>query len=160
VRALALTGLEPGGLLDALDRYVRLHEVGQMTTVAYAQLDVRSGALCYACAGHPPPLLLAPGQAPRYVWGGRSAPLDAQHVPHARPEARATLEPGALLTLYSDGLVERRRRPASEGMDALCGEVADRRDEPVAELATGVERALHDQAHADDVCLLAVRRVS
>jgi PAS domain S-box-containing protein len=158
-RALALTGPEPGELLDALDAFVRRHAVGQMTTIAYARLDVRSGELCHACAGHPPPLLLAAGADPQYLWEGRSAPLDAQHDPRPRPEARVTLERGDLLALYSDGLVERRRRPPREGMDALGAEVAQRRDEPAGELAAEVARALHDPAHADDVCLLVARRL-
>ena len=57
--------------------------------------------------------------------GGRSGPL-VRDVDSKRPEAMIKLEPGALLILYSDGLVERRRRadrrrarssPAGSGRD-------------------------------------------
>jgi PAS domain S-box-containing protein len=157
LRALALEALDPGELLDALDRYVRRHAVGQMTTVAYARLDLAGGELTYACAGHPPPLVMAHGEAPRYAWEGRSAPLDAQLEPAARSQGREVLGSGGLVALYSDGLVERRRRAAAEGMDQLCEEVATHRDEPAGALALAVTRSLRDPEHADDVCLLVAR---
>ena len=88
IRALASTGLAPGPLLDALDGFVARHRVGRMTTVAYAQLDVATGGLRYACAGHPPPILLAPGVAPRLLWDGRSVPLDSVAIGGPRRRRR------------------------------------------------------------------------
>ena len=45
VRALASTGFEPGALLEALSEFSRRHAVGQMATVAYAEVDVRQGCM-------------------------------------------------------------------------------------------------------------------
>ena len=62
--------------------------------------------MTYACAGHPPPVLLEPGSGPRLLWDGRSPPVGAALEDLPRPEARLALADGARLVLYTDGLVE------------------------------------------------------
>ena len=159
VRAFALAGLGPGSLLDALDGYARRHAVGRMATVVYAELDLAHANLRFACAGHPPPLIAAPGEASRLAWDGRSTPLDS--FPAAggagRTEAELALVPGTAVLLYTDGLVERRAEAVHDGLDRLRAEVDARRAEPVTALCGGLVRAFHDAGHADDVCLLALR---
>ena len=158
VRALAATGLTPGPLLDALDGYARRHGVGQMTTLAYAELDLDSGLLTLACAGHPPPVIAVPGQPARFVWDGRSTPLDAATVRSPRPQATVALTPGATVVLFTDGLFERVDRPLQEGLDLVLAELADHHDEPAQELADAVTQvALAGRRTTDDVCLLALR---
>ena len=61
------------------------------------------------------------------------------------------------MLLYTDGLVERRSESLTDGMDRLLRTVAGHRDETAEALVAAVGRALHDPAHVDDVCLLAVR---
>src|SRR3954453_15211887 len=100
LRALASTGLEPGALLEALSEFARRHEVGQMATVAYAEIDVRLGAMRYACAGHPPPAVLEPAAGARFTSDGRSPPLDAYEHWVDRPQATCRLAPAATIVLY------------------------------------------------------------
>jgi phosphoserine phosphatase RsbU/P len=157
LRALASTGLRPGPLLDALDGYTRRHGVGQMATLAYAELHLPTRCLRFACAGHPPPVLAAPGARPELLWEGRSLPLDAHATRGARAEAALTLPAGAAVLLYTDGLIERRRQSLSDGLDRLLAEVTAQDDQAPAALAPAVVHALHDPGHADDVCLLAMR---
>ena len=157
-RALAGTGLAPAALLEALDDFVARHDIGRMTTVAYAELHVDTGDLRYACAGHPPPALLAPGHEPALLWGGRSVPLDAGVGSGARSEGSAHLPPGGSLLLYTDGLVERRSRPLGVGLDCLLAELAARRDSAPDDLLSGVVGALEDDRHVDDLCLLLAHR--
>jgi PAS domain S-box-containing protein len=157
IRALASTGLEPGALLDALDRFVARHRVGRMTTVAYAQLDVTTGELLYACAGHPPPVLLAPGAPPCFLWEGRSVPLDSVGLAGPRRQAAARLQRGATLLLYTDGLVERRTRSLDVGFEQLLGEIARHAGEDVSDMLASVARAMDDD-RSDDVCLLGAHR--
>jgi sigma-B regulation protein RsbU (phosphoserine phosphatase) len=158
VRALASTGLTPGPLLDALDGYARRHEVGQMTTLAYAELDLDRGVLTLACAGHPPPAVTAGGEPARFLWDGRSTPLDAADRPSARPQATVTLTPGATVVLFTDGLFERVDRPLQEGLDLLLAELTRHDGEPAQELAGAVtQTALAGRQTSDDVCLLALR---
>jgi sigma-B regulation protein RsbU (phosphoserine phosphatase) len=158
VRALASTGLGPGRLLDALDAYSERHEVGMMTTLIYAQLGLGSRRLRYACAGHPPPLILGPADDPCFAWEGRSTPLNVRLASaEPRSEAVIALAPDTTVLLYTDGLIERRSESLTDGMDRLLGEASTHRDETPAALAAAVVRALHDPEHIDDVCLLAAR---
>jgi phosphoserine phosphatase RsbU/P len=157
-RALASTRRAPGALLEALDEYARRHDVGQMATVAYAEVDVRTGATRYACAGHPPPAVVESGGPPRFLPGGRSTPLDAHLVAGPRPEGECTLVPGSTLVLYTDGLIERSDRPLGTGMEALLAALARHGGEPPDALATALTRGLvAPPGREDDVCVLALR---
>jgi PAS domain S-box-containing protein len=155
VRALASTGLPPGPLLTALDRYAIRHAVGQMATVVCAEVEAGSRRLTYACAGHLPPLLLEPGRPARCAWEGRSPPLDARATASPRPQATVELAPGSTVLLYTDGLVERRRRPLDAGLDVLLSSAERGRHLGPSGLA---EHLLQDLAgdgpHQDDVCVL------
>jgi phosphoserine phosphatase RsbU/P len=158
VRALASTGLGPGALLTALDRYSRRHRVGQMTTVAYADLDLDARVMRYACAGHPPPACFEPGGKATFAWGGRSVPLDAASVGGERREATRDLPPGAAVVLYTDGLIERSDRPLDDGMDTLLATLDSMRDRAPTELAETLTRELVDgEGRPDDVCVLVAR---
>jgi sigma-B regulation protein RsbU (phosphoserine phosphatase) len=158
VRALAATGLEPGALLEALDGYARRHAIGEMTTLNYARLDLETGELTIASAGHLPAALAEPGRAPAFLSGGRSAPLDATLELRRRPEQHVALVPGSTLLLFTDGLIERVDRPLQTGLDGLLVELDRRRDRPAAELADDLTRTmLVGRRTSDDVCLVALR---
>jgi serine phosphatase RsbU (regulator of sigma subunit) len=155
-RALASTGLSPGRLLDALDGFADRHRVGLMSTIVFAELDLETHALRFACAGHPPPLIVSGGRPAEFVWEGRSAPIDAHRGMRAvRPEAELALAPDALLLLYSDGLVEHRGRSFDQGMDDLLVAVGDLTEETAAQLTERVVRSLEAADRPDDVCVLA-----
>ena len=158
LRALASTGFEPGGLLEALSEFCRRHDVGQMATVAYAEVDVRLRTMRYACAGHPPPVVVDPGTEARFVWEGRSPPLDAHTAWSDRPEGACELPEGAMVVLYTDGLIERSDRPLRAGLDQLL-ELVDRcGDEAPDTVAAALVREVADSAaRPDDVCVLAMR---
>ncbi|MCW2990774.1 MAG: SpoIIE family protein phosphatase [Solirubrobacterales bacterium] len=158
VRALATAGTRPSALLESLDHYVRRYRVGQMATVVYAQLDVGSGELRYACAGHPPPLVLAPGDEPTIAWDGRSVPLDAHTTPRPRADGSLTLARGGAVILYTDGLIERRARSVDEGLSRLCVAAGELAGVAGGELAGPLAHGLRDREAADDVCVLAARR--
>jgi serine/threonine-protein kinase RsbW len=114
----------------------------------------------YACAGHLPPLLLAPDGTVTYLWAGRSTPLAAVPQPGPRAEGEVVLEPGSRLVLFTDGLVERRDRGLDEGMDALAAVVAETGDLEPGEMVDAVmEAMLHDEDVRDDVCVLCLTLV-
>jgi serine/threonine-protein kinase RsbW len=156
VRALASTGLGPAALLEALDRYAHRHSVGRMATLVYAELDLSSRDLRYACAGHLPPAVIGPGVAPSFAWDGRSLPLAAFPPIEPREEGALTLPPGGGVVLYTDGLVERPSQSLEKGMDGLLEMIARQADSG-SPLADPIVRAFHDSEHSDDVCVLAVR---
>jgi serine/threonine-protein kinase RsbW len=155
IRALAGADLRPGALIEGLDTFVEQIEAAKWATVAYAEIDLDSGHVRFACAGHPPPLLVEPAAAPRFLWDGRSTPLGVRVAPRA--EAELTLPPAARLLLYTDGLIERRDQSLDARLDQLADEFAQRRDMPLATLVNELTHAmLVDERGRDDVCLLCL----
>jgi serine/threonine-protein kinase RsbW len=159
VRALAGTGLGPARVLELLDTFVAQVPTAQYATLAYAEIDVDQGAMRYACAGHLPPLLVDGPGPPRLLMEGRSPPLGSPSPGAARREAVAALPKDALLLLYTDGLVERRREAIDAGLDRLVATVAQQRDEHPGTLVARLSASLLPPVSDDDVCLLCfVRR--
>ena len=154
VRALAPSSGGPGELLSRLDRFVESVPAAVCSTVVTAVLDVPTGRLTYACAGHPPPMLLEPDGAVRTLWGGRSLPLGVR--PHLeRDEATVELAPGSRLLLYTDGLVERRDVSLGRRLDELADELAATSGLRSEEQLREIESRMLGPTHAlDDVCLL------
>jgi sigma-B regulation protein RsbU (phosphoserine phosphatase) len=158
IRALAIMDLSPHAVLEALDRYVERHDVGLMATIAYAELDARSGSLRLAFAGHMPGALVEPGRPARHLEGGRSVPLAVHPEPTTRPEMHVQLVPGSTLVLYTDGLVERADRPLDDGMTRLLGHLdADHPATTTALASRLADAMLPSGPRRDDVCILAAR---
>jgi sigma-B regulation protein RsbU (phosphoserine phosphatase) len=156
VRAFASTGLGPAGVLTALDAYSIRHQVGEMSTVVFAQLELATGSVCFACAGHPPPVVHQPGQAPNFAWEGRSVPINPYPNPGPRPEARLSLMRGGTLLMYTDGLVDHRER-TDDGMARLLEVVAGGAGRVFTGFAASIAQTLRKPTETDDVCLLATR---
>ena len=156
-RALASTGLPPAPLLEALDDFIRRHDVGSMTTLAYAELSLGSRELRFACAGHVPPAVAPAGEEPHLAWEGRSLPLGARlRRDSTRPEASFQLDSGGLFLLYTDGLVERRTQSIDVGFERLLREVQANREEPAPSLAASLLRTLGAGDHHDDACVMVL----
>ena len=161
IRALAGTRLTPARLLDHLDTFVEQVESAWMATVVYADVDLASGRVLYASAGHVPPLSIQPGEPPSPLWDGRATPLGAGRPGAQRADGELTLRPGARLLLFTDGLVERRDRSVDDGLAQLTDEVAGLRNAPLRQLAEALPRALTAGGSGeDDVCLLAFELVA
>ncbi|MFH5822967.1 SpoIIE family protein phosphatase [Georgenia sp. AZ-5] len=155
VRAVAGPGVGPARLLSRLDRFVQQVPAAASATLAYAEVELRTGSVRYACAGHLPPLLLPADGEARLVWDGRSTPLGLVLPGKDRTEAELRLGPGDRVLLYTDGLVERRDRPLVTGLQALADVAAGLRRLPPAEVVpTLTEHFLRDQQGHDDVCVL------
>ena len=157
IRALASAEAGPARLLERLDRFVDRVETAKMATVAYAEIDLATSEITYACAGHLPPLLADPAdRIPRFLLDGRSGALGSRAGRTERIEHRAALTAGSRLLLYTDGLIERRDRPIDRGFELLAREFAQRRDAPLEGLTAGLADLLVGGDHADDVCLLCL----
>jgi serine phosphatase RsbU (regulator of sigma subunit) len=157
VRAVAGPGVGPARLLSRLDRFVEQVEAAALSTLAYAELELATGVVRYACAGHPPPVLL-PGDSRtgsgELLWGGRSTPLGT-YGQGARGEAVLRLAAGDRLLLYTDGLVERRDRPLDDGLTALVHAATGTGAAPLADaVRTVTDELLRDEQGRDDVCVL------
>ncbi|HYS32815.1 MAG TPA: PP2C family protein-serine/threonine phosphatase, partial [Streptosporangiaceae bacterium] len=122
LRALALTDPRPAAVLAGLDRLFLATELDeQVTTVCYLVVDPQTGEGVAGNAGHLPPLLLAPGEPPRLDDTEAGTPLGWASPRWQYP---FSLPPGNTAVLYSDGLVENRRRGLDVGLDELVAVAA------------------------------------
>ncbi|MCW2777493.1 MAG: Serine phosphatase RsbU, regulator of sigma subunit [Frankiales bacterium] len=154
VAALALEGHGPGVLLERLARNVDVLLDLELATLLVAVLDPVDGTLTVASAGHPPPLLAAPGSAPRYVDVDPGPPLGT--LPGRCSETVVGLPAGSTLVLYTDGLVEQRDASLDEGLERLRAALEELRLPPEA-VADHVLDALGRAGGAeDDVALLVL----
>ena len=157
LRALALQGGGPGSVLEGLDAFAASTPDTRMATVAYAEIDPANGTLRYACAGHPPPMLIRDGHV-HVLDAGRSPLLAAIPEQRAREEAQVPLRVGDLLFLYTDGLIERRGESFDEGLARLVGTLEEIGGGDPQSVCDDALRALvHGGTHDDDVALLAAR---
>ena len=157
LRGLALTGHGPGMVIEGLDRFARTSAPATMATVAYAELDLATNALRYACAGHPPPVIQTAGQV-RFLERGRTTPLAALPDPIRCEEGTEAFPPGSVLVLYSDGLIERRGEQLDLGMERLRGVLQDAPPGHPESLADLLLAELIDEIpQDDDVAVLCLR---
>jgi anti-sigma regulatory factor (Ser/Thr protein kinase) len=118
VRAYARLDLPPADVLEHLDGVVRELGEDHIVTCIYAVFDPYDRVLTYANAGHLPPLVRSADGTVLRLQGAASPPLGAGLGPLT--EERIRLEPGDVLALYTDGLVERRDIDIDAGVDALA----------------------------------------
>jgi phosphoserine phosphatase RsbU/P len=130
-------------------------------SVFYAELE-DSGSLIYINAGHPPPLLFNPGGIEGLTSGGTViGPL---------PEAKfrrgfARMEPGSVLVLCTDGILERRNRKGEFfGEDRLKQTVEKHRGESADAILEALFAAAlsfgKGRPWEDDATAVIVRRVA
>src|SRR4051794_24786515 len=156
LRAYALKGAPPADVMDDLHRLVEA-SAGTITfaTAIYVAFDPATGEGELATAGHLPPLLVHTDGSTEYVQIPGCPPLGLSGAP-ACSATRFRLADGDTLWLYTDGLVESRRRPIDDGLSSLaCAAGAARGDlEPIADALL----ATVPGTRADDVALLGFRR--
>jgi phosphoserine phosphatase RsbU/P len=155
LRAYALDSTDPADVLGRLDRKLLHFEPDAMATVLCAVFSPSLDEARIASAGHLPPIIAAPGQPAVLadIAGGTLLGL-SEHGP--RQVTALSFPPGALLCLYTDGLVERRGEPIDEGLDRLCAAVAAA--DPEAAAASVMSAMADSTPHQDDVALLMLRR--
>jgi hypothetical protein len=115
--ALADLDLEPADLLQRLNRVTATLQRITLATCAYAVVDADSHSCTLAGAGHLPPILALPDGTTRVpeLPAGQSLGLGTA----VYGQARIKLPPGAVLALYTDGLVESRTRSFDQGILAM-----------------------------------------
>jgi serine phosphatase RsbU (regulator of sigma subunit) len=156
LRAYALENPSPGDLLRRTNLALARLLPDAMATVTCAMLDLPTGELAYATAGHPPPLVkTATGidyldEATGIMLGtGTDAPFTV---------GKRRLPPGAGLLLYTDGLIEDRQRDISAGFGLLASALRGSAVHTAEQICDAAEQAmLGTGPRADDICLLAVQ---
>lgn len=140
IRALARLDVPPAELLAHLDD-VATSLGDSIATCVYAVCDARRGECELSSAGHLPPVLVQPDGTSELVELDNAVPLGVGGVPFR--SRRLEFAEGATLALYTDGLVEERRRPIDAGLRFLT------------RLLSGPRRSLEDSC---DMILDALRR--
>jgi Stage II sporulation protein E (SpoIIE) len=106
LRAYLQAGLEPRAALALAGQVLADPGAEHFATVVLAVYDTREGLLTYASAGHPAPLVRGEGmRAPLELC---ASPPIGWTVPTGRRQTTVSLAPGAIVCLFSDGLIEAR----------------------------------------------------
>ncbi len=154
LRAFVLDGYRPAQALEALDRLIRESERPELTTVFHLQFDPATGSAEYVRAGHPPALVRHADGEVEALDGEGTPPIGILANVEFRPHETG-LEPGSLLLLYTDGLIERRGTNIHESLDRLMSAFARAPEQPDECVDWLLER-FSEGAEADDVALLAM----
>jgi serine phosphatase RsbU (regulator of sigma subunit) len=156
-RALLLEHPSPRAALAGLDRFAARLPGARCTTAVCAVLHTETGELVYSSAGHPPPIVMHPDGTTQILEDGRTIPLGVRSG-RARPEARVVLPARAVLVLYTDGLVERRRSALDDGIARVCALLQEGRAAELEHLANQImSRLAPSGGYQDDVAMLLYR---
>lgn len=127
LRSYAWEESGPEQVLDKVDALVSGFQMRHLATVFFGRLERDAdGArlLRYANAGHLPPLLRLPDGSVELLDEGVSV-LIGVGLGIAHEAATRLIPDGSTLLLYTDGLVERRTRGVTEGIEQLKALVAE-----------------------------------
>lgn len=162
MRAEALRLPSPESVMDRANELV-LHgsNDNEFVSAFFGLIDGGTGHMAYSLAGHPPPMLVRGTSGEVVPLPTDGAVLGA--LAGMRYENRSlTLDPGDLLVMYTDGLID-ARSPKGEiwGTDRLLHAVASSAGEPAASIPESLFLSAFSFAEgrlADDIAIVALRR--
>jgi len=159
MHSYARTGAPPEEILARTNQLLLELNSELFCSCLYAHIDVPGQRVLLASAGHPPAIVrhrahhaqvldLPPGLL---LGVDEEARFQTVELP---------LPPGALLALYTDGLVERPGIDLRHSIDALAGQLTEAEDEPLDVLADRIVKRAQETTiprNSDDIALLLVR---
>lgn len=156
VRAYALEGHPPVGVVRRLDRLFGVMDSSDFTTCLVASYDVSSRMLTWTNAGHLPALVRRADGRCEWLRGPTALPLGLGNF---GPSAQETeqLYSGDMVVLYTDGLVERREEGIDVGLRRLRSAAAAASREPEQFCDEVVGALVSVGCLKDDVALLVFR---
>ncbi|MCW3843758.1 SpoIIE family protein phosphatase [Micromonospora yasonensis] len=157
LRAYALVCDDPAEALTLLDRKVVHFEAGSLTTALYAMVSPDGATIRLSLAGHPRPILAAPGRPAAMFPARIDPPLGTDRGRGERRAVTVDFPAGAVLVSYTDGLVERRGELFDAGVARLMAAIPVAPAETVCDTIMATLDAEHP---ADDIALLAIRRAT
>lgn len=158
VRAFALSGHDPQEVVSGTNRLLIDLDPGQIASCCYVVLDPVTGRTQAVRAGHPQPLLRHPDHTTEVLDLPGGIVLGV--APRASyPVTELLLDPGAILALFTDGLVEHSGTDIDLGIERLRSTI-ERADLPsLADMADLVIReAKQESDRPDDIALLLASR--
>ena len=155
MRALTLDTSSPAVTVTKLNLLLENYIDVPFATLAFLAIDPETHAATLTSAGHPPPLVVAPGGRTSFLEGAGGLPLgvdgDTVYTEHT-----TVLGPGSIVVLYTDGLVERRGRSIDEGLADLAKAAERAPRTPDAFVDALIRDLLGGEERHDDVAVLAV----
>ncbi|MCX5262959.1 SpoIIE family protein phosphatase [Streptomyces sp. NBC_00199] len=124
VRAFALGDRPPDEVMGGTNHLLIDLDPGQFASCCYVRLDPSTGRARAARAGHLPPLLRHPDGRTEVLELPGGVVLGVDPRAHY-PVTELLLEPGAILALYTDGLVERPGHDIDDGIAELRRALAE-----------------------------------
>ncbi|MGW7310263.1 PP2C family protein-serine/threonine phosphatase, partial [Streptomyces sp. NPDC054835] len=158
VRAFALGGHRPQDVVRGTNRLLIDLDPGQFASCCYVVLDAETGAVQAARAGHPQPLVRRADGTTEVVElaGGVVLGVDSTAT---YPVTRLHLDPGEVLALFTDGLVERPGTDIDEGIERLRRTFAATGTAALPDTADRLIREARQSAdRPDDIALLLAAR--
>jgi len=160
LRSYAWERSSPAMVLDRMDRLVQGLGMADLATAIYARVEPRPEgglvSLRWANAGHLPPILQLPSGAVQLLEGASSVMIGVGPE-GPRTEAAMELTSGSSLVLYTDGVIEDRRRGLDESLAKLLEIVAEHR--PAEGPDVLCERILKVNPDPDDDVAILVAQV-
>lgn len=156
----------PGGFLTALNQrltpVLSSEEEYLFVTAAYCTIDLESGELAVAVAGHPLPFIIQPrlGSVSQLTRAGDvSGPALAIDPDHSYESATIQMSPGDEVLMYTDGICEALNSSRDEfGVEHLEETIQNDNNLPLQELILRIIKVVQDYTGSkklgDDVCLL------
>jgi serine phosphatase RsbU (regulator of sigma subunit) len=167
LRGIAVhSGEGPAAVLRGVDRVMETLQVDTTATAVIARLEhtpEESGRgttrFRWSNAGHPPPMVINPDGTVTALAPADPDLLLGLDPTTARTESVVTLERGATVMLYTDGLVERRSQPLDAGLTRLAQVLTELAacDLTLDETCDRLLRRMLPERRDDDVALVAVR---
>jgi anti-sigma regulatory factor (Ser/Thr protein kinase)/putative methionine-R-sulfoxide reductase with GAF domain len=153
LRSYAITTEEPSQILTMVDRKLQHFEPGEMATALLVVFDMNQGRLRISAAGHPAPVLARQDGKATLLDLPADPPLGVRNAA-ARRTTDMEIPRGAVLCLYTDGLVERRTVPLDDRLELLRSVVSV--DSPEGVCASVMRALVGAEAPSDDIALLVV----
>ncbi|MDT0266602.1 SpoIIE family protein phosphatase [Streptomyces sp. DSM 44915] len=156
--AVARVSEGPARALDVLDLYSRSVPGAQATTAVKVHVDWVARTLVYCSLGHLPPAVARCSGAVEFLDQATNPPLGTLPEPARATEAEVGFDPGDVLVLYTDGLVERRDEDIDQGLARLAESLTRHHGEPAERLAdTLLTDLLPPTGTEDDTALVILR---
>ncbi len=126
-------------------------------TCLYAIYDPTTSSCTVARAGHPPPAVVCPDGSVQFAQVDGDPPLGVAGPPFEVSELR--VPDGALLVLYTDGMVDSTSSDPAVGMSRMAALLGVLQAEGLEQMCDSLTRSLlpDDQQRADDAALLVAR---
>ena len=163
-RALAIAGHQPAGILRELARITEWATSGKYATMAAAIVELDVSMVSYATAGHPPILIRRAKTGTVEIPPPAAGPplcLFRDDVYPEYTQNQVGLDPGDIMLMYTDGLVERRGEDLTEGIARVAEQLEGwRSGGPFGGLCERLVSSLSEGQQLDDVCVLAVSRAA